>query len=394
VRSVASAGRTTGPTVGVVVAIVLLALNLRSVFAGLPPLLDDVRSDLGLSATAAGLLTTGPVLCFGALAPLAPWLARRLALERILAVGALLTALGAGLRGFGGGPALFAGTMLAGAAVAVTQTALPILIRERYPGSTGSLTGAMSLCIGLSAAVASALVVPLDDAFGHDWPLALAAWALPALAAAVPWLVLGRRVATPPPERPPRVRDRAAWWLPALFGVQSAVFFATLSWLPTILHSQGVSHHRAALLLAFSSTMQAIPAFVVPVLAARRPSQEHLLLAVTASSVVGFAGLLAAPELAGIWVAFVGLGQGGVLGLALVLPLLRAADDRVAAGLTALTLSGGYLLAATGPWILGAAHDLSGGWTAPLVLLGVFTLAQLPTGLPAVRDRRFGARAG
>jgi CP family cyanate transporter-like MFS transporter len=394
VRSVASAGRTTGPTVGVVVAIVLLALNLRSVFAGLPPLLDDVRSDLGLSATAAGLLTTGPVLCFGALAPLAPWLARRLALERILAVGALLTALGAGLRGFGGGPALFAGTMLAGAAVAVTQTALPILIRERYPGTTGALTGAVSVAIGLSAAVASALVVPLYDAFESDWAPALAVWALPALAAAVPWLVLGRRVASPAPERPPRVQGRAAWWLPALFGVQSAVFFATLTWLPTILHASGISHHRAGLLLAFSSVMQSGPAFFVPVLAARRPSQRGLLLAVTTSSALGFAGLLTAPGPAGVWVALVGLGQGGILGLALVLPLLRAADERLAAGLTALTLSGGYLISATGPWILGAVHDLSGGWTAPLVVLLAITLAQLPTGLPAVRDRRLGAPAG
>jgi CP family cyanate transporter-like MFS transporter len=247
----------------------------------------------------------------------------------------------------------------------------------------------MSLSICLSAAVASALVVPLDDAFAGGWPPALAVWAVPALVAAIPWLVLGRTVDGPPPERPPRVRDRAAWWLPALFGVQSAVFFATLTWLPTILHASGISHHRAGLLLALSSLMQAAPAFVVPVLAARRPSQRGLLFAVTASTALGYAGLLAAPGPAAVWVVLIGAGQGGVLGLALVLPLLRAADPRMAAGLTALTLSG-YLVAAAAPWILGAAHDLSGGWTVPLVLLLVFTLAQVPAGLPAVRDRRFG----
>jgi CP family cyanate transporter-like MFS transporter len=387
VRSVASHAR---PTLGVVAAIVLLALNFRTVFAGLPPLLDEVRDDLGLSATAAGLLTTGPLICFGALAPLAPWLGRRLALEWILAAGAVLTALGAGLRGTGGVAGLFAGTLVAGAAVAVAQTALPLLIRERYPGRTGPLTGAMSLAICLSAAIASALVVPLDDAFGGDWAPALALWAVPALAAAVPWLVLGRRVSAPPPERPPRIRDRAAWWLPALFGAQSAAFFATLTWLPTILHASGISHHRAGLLLALSSLMQAVPAFVVPVLAARRPSQERLLLAVTASMALGYAGLLADPGPAAVWVVLIGAGQGGILGLVLVLPLLRAADDQTAAGLTALTFSG-YLIAAAAPWVLGAAHDLTGGWSVPLVLLLVITLAQVPTGLPAVRDRKIGA---
>ena len=47
---------------GIVAAVVLLALNLRSVLAGLPPLVDDIRADLGLSAAAAGVLTTLPVL--------------------------------------------------------------------------------------------------------------------------------------------------------------------------------------------------------------------------------------------------------------------------------------------------------------------------------------------
>src|SRR4051812_49981153 len=83
-------------------AVILLSLNLRTLFASLPPLLEDVRADLGLSATASGLLTTGPVLCLGVVAPLAPWLARRTAVERILwlwgpAAGCL------GARGGGGG---------------------------------------------------------------------------------------------------------------------------------------------------------------------------------------------------------------------------------------------------------------------------------------------------
>ena len=66
-----------------IAVVLLLGLNLRTLFASLPPLLETVRADLGLSATVSGLLTTGPVLCLGVLAPLAPALARRLALERV-----------------------------------------------------------------------------------------------------------------------------------------------------------------------------------------------------------------------------------------------------------------------------------------------------------------------
>jgi CP family cyanate transporter-like MFS transporter len=57
------------------------------------------------------------------------------------------------------------------------------------------------------------------------------------------------------------------------------------------------------------------------------------------------------------------------------------------ASLTAMSLGVGYLVASTGPWMLGAAHDLAGGWTAPLVVLLVLTVAQIVPGLPASRAR-------
>ena len=39
-------------------AIVFTALNLRTAIASVPPLLDEIRADVPLSATAAGVLTT------------------------------------------------------------------------------------------------------------------------------------------------------------------------------------------------------------------------------------------------------------------------------------------------------------------------------------------------
>ena len=84
------------------VPIVLIGLNLRPLFASLPPLVHDVRADLGLSAAAAGLLTTGPLLCLGILAPLGPRIARRMPVERLLVACALATAVGCGARGLGG----------------------------------------------------------------------------------------------------------------------------------------------------------------------------------------------------------------------------------------------------------------------------------------------------
>src|SRR4051794_41897958 len=87
--------RRRGGVVLLVAAIVVVALNQRPAVVAVAPVLRDLRADTGLSSTLGGLLTTLPVLCFGAFAPLAPRLARRIGLET--AVAAALGPLRAGI---------------------------------------------------------------------------------------------------------------------------------------------------------------------------------------------------------------------------------------------------------------------------------------------------------
>ena len=150
----------------VLLAIVWLGLNLRTVIASLPPLLPDIRADLGLSAAVAGLLTTLPVLCFGLLAPPARRLAHRLPLEAMLVGCALVTAVAAALRGIGTVAALFVGSMLAGASVAMGQTALPVLIRIAFDRAVGTMMGSYSMALPIGATLGAGLAVPLQQALG------------------------------------------------------------------------------------------------------------------------------------------------------------------------------------------------------------------------------------
>jgi CP family cyanate transporter-like MFS transporter len=352
-----------------------------------------VRADLGLSATVAGLLTTLPVICFGALAPVAPRLAHRISLERILAACAALTTAAAALRGAGGTAALFAGSVLAGAGTAVAQAALPVLIRTRYPRRTGLLTGAFSMSLPLGATLAAAVVVPLEHALDGSWRAALAVWAIPAGLATLAWLPAALRPGTYVQGDPPAPlwRDPLAWRVAGFFGIQSTAFYAGLAWLPTILESHGYSSGAAGNLQALNSFVSAAPAFLVPLLAARRPGQTWILVAIVALGAIGVTGLLLAPGAAALWVMLFGLGQGGALGLGLILPVLRARGPRTAAALTGMTLCFGYLIASVGPWLLGAVHDATGDWDAPLVVLAAITLLELAPGLPASRDRTIGA---
>jgi len=373
---------------GALAAVVLLGLNLRTGVASLPPLLDDVRADLRLSGTAAGVLTALPVLAFGTFAPFVPRLVRRLAIERLLALCAAVTCAALALRGAGGTPALYAGTLLAGAGVAIAQGALPVYIRTAHAGSTGPLTGAFSMSLTLGAALAAALAVPLADGLG-SWEASLAAWSLPALAAALVWSARtpGTRVSGPMP--PPLRRHRLAWAVALYFGIQSMAFYIGLAWLPSFLADDGGYSERAAgLLQALGALVQIPAAFVVPVLATRRRRQGPLLAAIVTLSAIGGLGLLAAAGAAPLWMIVLGLGQGGAVGLALILPVLRGGEPGTVATLTAMTLTVGYLTAAAGPWIAGVLHDLSGGWAATLVFMIAVTLAQAVPGVLATRDRR------
>ena len=378
--------------VGAVAAIVLLSLNLRTIFASLPPLLDDVRADLGLSAAASGLLTTGPVLCFAILAPLAPRLTRRFPIERMLVVCGLLTAAGAGVRGVGGAAALFLGTVLGGAAVAIAQTVLPVLVRSRHARQAGPLTGSFSMSLTLGAAVASGAAVPLERALG-GWRDALAIWAVPAALAALLWLprALGPGTVVAGPRGRGVLRDPAAWSVAVYFGFQSGAFYSSLTWLPSILRAHGWSASAAGTLLAVMNLVQFGPAFFVPVLAHRSHGQRGILVALVALAAAALAGLLAAPAAAPLWVVMLGLAQGAALGLGLILPVLRGGDVRTTASLTGMTLSVGYGMAALAPFVVGAVRDTSGGWTLPLVVILAITLAELPAGLPATRAQRLSA---
>ena len=94
-----------------VVPLLAAALTLRVTMTSIPPLIDTISEDLGLSHAMAGLLTALPVLCMGLFAPLASRLAHRVGAVVMVLVSARALLLGSTLRGFGVpvllGPPLF-----------------------------------------------------------------------------------------------------------------------------------------------------------------------------------------------------------------------------------------------------------------------------------------------
>ena len=122
-------------------------------------------------------------------------------------------------------------------------------------------------------------------------------------------------------------------------------------------------------------------------LAARLRRQSLLAAAVTGLSALGMLGVLVAPGAEVAATAVLGLGQGGALGLALMFMSVRAPDAAHAARLSGMAQSIGYTVAATGPFAMGALHDLTGSWTAPFLVLIALFGPQAVVGMLAGRDR-------
>ena len=390
--------RLRGRGVLLVVGIVLLAVNLRPALTGLTPLIGQIRADTGISYGVAGLLTTLPLLAMGLLSPIASLLAHRFGMERVLLASMLVLAAGILLRSAGAVTALFLGTAVLGAAIAIGNVLLPGLVKREFPERVGLMTSTYSTALAVSAAIAAGASFPLADQVGIGWRASLGSWALLALVAAVAWLPQMRsaRPTNASPADSQGVngpwRSALAWQVTLFMGLQSLGYYVVLTWLPEILQEQaGISASLAGWMLALAQAVGIASIFLAPVLAGMRPSQHGVVVVAVALTGAGALGLLVAAETAtALWVVLLGLGQGACFSLALTFFALRAPDSGHAAALSGMAQTVGYLLAAVGPFLFGLLRDTTHAWTVPLALLFAVAVCLLLTGLGAARDAHVG----
>jgi CP family cyanate transporter-like MFS transporter len=375
--------------------VLLIALNLRAAIAGLSPLLPDVRADLGLSRAAAGLLTTLPLVCFAVLSPPAALLGRRIGIEMALMLAMVGLVAGSLLRTLLPGVGwMVVGTGVIGAAITVGNVLVPSAVKRDFADRQGLVTGLYTAALTAGAALASAVSAPLAHHAGLGWRGSLLAWAVLAALAGVVWLPQLR--AHQSADRLPIGTGSSVWrspvtWALAVFmGMQALAFYAMLAWLPALLQDAGVAAVGAGWALALFNLLGIASALVLPGLAGRRADQRSLALLVSGGWALGVAGLLAAPSLYLLWSPIAGLAQGAGISLALTLIVLRARHPAAARDLSGTVQSVGYLIGASGPLLLGALRDASGGWAVPLLaLLGVIAVMAMAS-WPAAGNRQVG----
>ena len=379
-----------------VAGILCIAMALRAPVTGVAPLIGMIRAQLGLSSTAAGMLITLPLLAFAGGSLAAAGLARRYGLERTLFGALLLIAAGIVGRSLGSEAALYAGTLVIGAGIALGNVLLPSLVKRDFPQRVAGLTSAYVLTMSVIAGVASAVAIPLAMLSDATWRFsALCLLAVPALGALL-WLPqLSRRT------RPASVTAHAPhgerlWRSAGLAGhaVPGHQFLRVLcngelaAGDPAGCRLHGGAGRLAAWPAAADVGGPAL--FLAP--AVRRMKDQRAVAAGAAgASCVAMIGLIVAPGWASLWIVLMGLGMGAGIILGLAFVGLRARHAQQAASLSGMAQFVGYLLAASGPLLIGALHDALGGWSAALALCAAACGDGRPAGLYAGRAIQIGS---
>lgn len=370
------------------VGVMLVAANLRPAVVAVGPLIGVISDDAGFSSAVAGLLTALPVLFFGISAPVAPRLANRFGIERVIFGALLVLIAGILVRLIPSAAALFAGSAIIGAAIGTCNVVLPALIKRDFAHRSGLMTGLYSMTLSGGAAVASGVSVPINDALGGDWRLALATWGLLAVVAVVVWipqLPSVHRVASASPTTS-LPTNPIAWAITVFMGTQSLIFYTFVAWLPQYLGETGMSPLRAGAVLASAQVVALIMSLLAPIVAGRFADQRVVTLSVITVCAIGFVGLLSTDVWPGFWAACVMVGPGSSISLALLFMVLRSSGSEQTGQVSGMAQSVGYLAAAAGPIAIGGIHDVTGSWTLAMAVLGLVLVPQAVSVLGAAKN--------
>jgi CP family cyanate transporter-like MFS transporter len=369
-----------------VLGIFLVALNLRASLTAIGPVVKEIRVDTGLSNTLTGLLTTLPLITFGLVSPFAARFGRRFGLEQTLLAGLLILAVGIVVRPLPSEILLFGGTILIGTGISIINVLLPGFVKREFPLHVGIMTGMFIVCMGFGAALGAGLSNPLAQGAGLGWRGMLAGWSVITFVAIIFWLPRLRFHHRPEagltPDMPSgKLRhSKLAWQVTLYMGVQSLIFYIIVAWLPEMLYQWGLDITTAGWMLSLFQLVGLPASLIMPILAGRSANQRGLV-AISAGSM-----LLFTTTLLPLWIFLTGFGSGASISLALSFFGLRSHNPQQTAELSGMAQSVGYLLAASGPTFIGFIHDVTHGWTVPLIILLFFTGIMLVLGLMAGKE--------
>lgn len=372
----------------VVIAILLMASNMRSPIVALGSIAPVVQDALGLSAAHIGWLGAIPMLMFALGALVSPAIGKRYGLENtliavviVLTAGIIMRSTWTTWNGF------LIGTILLSLAIGFANTLVAPVIKQHTPGDIALVTSMFSLTMSVMAGIVSGLVYPLSEQVGWQW--ALGGWASLGIAALVAWIILRLKLGSS--NKMPLVtlteneaaqeatsvwKSALAWQLAIFMGLQSLLFYTIAAFLPSIWISKGLSEVEAGSMASIFQFMAPIAIIGMTWLIRKRGVRlQTVAIGATVLNVIGLIGISYLPSLMPVvWTAVMGLGCAAIFTLCIMLFSLRTYTPNQASKLSGMAQTIAYLVAFAGPFGAGWLYELSGNWNGPLLFILILTI--------------------
>ena len=362
-----------------VLGIVLIGTVLRSPFTALPTILGDIAQGLGVEVSSLGILTSLPLLMFALFSAFASRLAQKIGLEHLFTYCLLLLTIGSVIRIFNL-PLLYLGTLIVGASIAIFNVLLPSMIQANQPQKISLLTTLYITSMGISTAIASYLSVPIIQA--SSWKGLILVLSLLCLVTLLVWLPNHRHNHYLEGQQEKKSKDnilksKSVWAIIVFGGLQSLLFYTSMTWLPTMAISAGLSNSDAALLASIFSLISIPFSMTIPSLTTHLSDghRQIMLTIISIAGMIGIAMLLYPSDNFLYWLVahlLIGTACSALFPYLMVCFSLKTSSSEKTAQLSGLAQTGGYILAAFGPTLFGYSFDLFQSWIpAVLALLAV-----------------------
>jgi CP family cyanate transporter-like MFS transporter len=361
------------------IAILLVGATLRSPIASVGPLVPHIKNDLAMSNTAIGFMNTLPLIAFGLFSPLVPKIAAKLGIEVTLLVSMFILSFGVIFRVLGNSSVLIIGTLIIGIAISAGNVLTPSLIKSSFIKNTGFVVGIYSITMNLISALSSGLTSSIANSGAFDWQFAMQLWVVfPVLAIIAfflrfPQLKIKENLTFGNVHNEITTtvwKSKFAWAITLYMGLQSLIPYSLFAWLPQILETKGFNANQAGWYMSIFQLAMLPINFVIPIITSKMQKQSFLTLTAGLLLVVGLLGMLL---LNNNWIiAFlilIGLGTGATYSLAMMFFVLKTVSVKKSSDLSGMAQSIGYLLAASGPLLLGIISQQTGNWNFSIILL-------------------------
>ena len=374
----------------ILLGVVFLGLILRTPITAVGAIVGPLKAILDINNTVAGFITTIPLIAFAIFSPMVAKLSNKVGLEKTILLAAVIITVGLGFRFHINTYVFFLTTFIVGVGITVGNVLLPGLVKKYYPEKLGVMTGFYAVVMNVGAAVAAGVSYPLlsTNIGGEKFSTGLAVniWIIIAVINIFVYTAMSKNSSVS------EVKDghekvhgyfkyTKMWTIMLSMGLQSALFYCGVSWFAEIMISKDFSPETAGLLLSISQFAQFPSTFLVPIFADKLKNKLIIPIFIVVGYIVSLLGMVYVHgnfTLMAILVIIFALSGGGSFSYVMYLFSAKARNEKESANISGLAQSGGYLLAAIFPPLLGYIRDIS-NWDVAIYVLIITSVALLVT---------------